>query len=229
MKKFIVASAFISASVFAADGTIVSVGSERTFAPRGFDDNDQVQLVIEGRLPSDCYRLEQPDVRVNAATKHISIQPKASYYNWLCLEVLVPWTQVVNVGRLPAGEWNIKVGSNGEPETLPIKLSTTVSPDDHVYAPVDSLSVDLVDGQAIATIKGRFTTRCGELTDLKVLDSGKTIEILPIMTAGTARSCEHTEQPFEQKILLPHKSKGRYLVHVRSLNGLSHNQVYEMP
>lgn len=226
--NFLLAFFLVSGSVSAADRPLVSVGSDRTFAPKGFDDNDQIQLVIEGRLDSDCYRLEPAEIRLDHQKKQIFIQPKASYYQWLCLEVQVPWTQVINLGHLPSGTWNIKVGSSGESEQLLVKSSTTTRPDDHIYAPVDFLSVDVADGDATATIRGHFPTRCGELLEVIVNDSGKTIEVLPIMAAGTSRNCERMDQPFEHKIQLPKKSKGRYLLHVRSLSGQALNQVYEI-
>ena len=99
MKNLMVLAALFlqTGIVQAADGASVPVASERTFSPKGFDDNDQIQVIIEGRLPSDCYRLDQPEIKTNPVTKEILIQPKAGYYNWLCLEVLVPWTQVVNI------------------------------------------------------------------------------------------------------------------------------------
>lgn len=230
MKKLIaMMTLFLGAqSGLAADGILVPVSSERTFAPKGFDDNDQTQVVIEGRLPNDCYRLEQASLSSDPVKKEITIQPKASYYNWLCLEVLVPWTQVITVGHLEPGEWKIKVGSTGQSELLTINQSSSLSPDDFVYAPVDSMNIDVIEKIAVATIKGRFATRCGELSEVKVIDSGKTIEVLPIMTAGTARNCERKDLPFEYKFELPQKSMGRYLVHVRSLNGQAINQVYEI-
>jgi hypothetical protein len=38
MRKFLALAALFSTAAFAANGTMVSVSSERTFAPRGFDD-----------------------------------------------------------------------------------------------------------------------------------------------------------------------------------------------
>ena len=120
MKKLLTAVALYSCSALASEGALVSIGSERTFAPRGFDDNDQIQIVVEGKLDNDCYRLEAPSVRVDSASRQITVQPQASYYNWLCLEVLVPWTQVINVGRLAAGDWSFKIGSAGESERMTV-------------------------------------------------------------------------------------------------------------
>jgi hypothetical protein len=205
------------------------MGSERTFAPHGFDDNDQIQVVIEGHLDNDCYRLSTPDIVIDDTTHQVRIQPRASYFQWLCLEVQVPWTQVVQVGSLSAGSWNIKVGSSGESATMDVKSASALSPDDHVYAPVDTLFVDVQGGAATATIRGHFSTRCAEIEDMIVTDSGKTIEVQPIMTAGSARNCQRVETPFERQISLPQKSPGRYLVHVRSLNGSALNHVYEVP
>jgi hypothetical protein len=212
----------------AADGSLISTSSERTFIPRGFDDNDQTLIVIEGRLPNDCYRLETPEIKTDHANHEIFVQPKAAYYNWLCLEVLVPWTQVVTIGKLEAGDWSLKVGTSRPAEAFAIKHSSTLSPDDFVYAPVDTLNIDVTSQFAVATIRGRFASRCAELQEVKLIDSGNTIEVLPIMKAGTARNCEQKDQQFEYKFELPIKSSGRYLVHVRSLNGQSINQVYEV-
>ena len=212
----------------ASGGTLVPIGAERTFVPQGFDDNDQIQVTIEGKLDSDCYRLETPNVQIDNKNHRLIIQPMASYYQWMCLEVQVPWTQVVDVGRLEAGEWVVKVGSHGETGSLRVESSSTISPDDHVYAPVDSLSIDFSDGKAIAKLRGHFSSPCAEIEEIKMIDSGKTIEVLPILKAGTARNCELADTPFERSLELPRKASGRYLVHVRSLNGQALNQVYEI-
>jgi hypothetical protein len=228
MRGVLMSLVFWAGSAIAATGQLVPISSERTFAPQGFDDNDQIQVVIEGKLDNDCYRLGTPNVRIDDVSHQVLIQPRAAYFQWLCLEVQVPWTQVVPIGPLAAGAWTIHVGSSGESATMAVKSASALSPDDHVYAPVEALFVDVHDGLATATIRGHFTTRCADFEDIRVIDSGKTIEVLPIMTAGSARSCERSDTPFERQITLPQKSAGRYLVHVRSLNGAALNQVYEI-
>ena len=223
--------ALFSGTTFAANGTPVPISSARTFAPSGFDDNDQTQVVLEGSLDNDCYRLAKPRVTIDQTAKLIQIQPTADYFQWMCLEVLVPWTQVVDLGTLAAGPYNIKVGDNGQSETITINHSSTISPDDHVYAPIDSTSVTVDDASRTitATLRGRFTTRCAEFEEIRVLDSGKTIQVLPIMKAGTSRTCrDRREVTFEQDVNIPWRDAGRYLVHVRSLNGQAVNQVFEV-
>ncbi len=228
MKIAVATFALWAGSALAAVGPLVPVASERTFVPQGFDDNDRTEIVIEGKLANDCYRLEDPSITVDAGRREIIVQPRASYYEWMCLEVQVPWTQVVNLGRLAAGGWTVKTGSRVDVAMLPVKSSSTVRPDDHVYAPVETLSIEVRDTLAVATIRGHFSSRCAILEDVRMIDSGRTIEVLPIMTPGSARGCEQFNTPFERQLILPQKSAGRYLVHVRSLNGQSLNQVYQI-
>ena len=228
MKMFFALLSFAASVAFADGSALVALSSERTFAPRGFDDNDQIQIVIEGKLDNDCYRLDQPRVIVDESSHQVRVQPMGRYFQWHCLEVMVPWTQVIQVGHLPAGDWSISVEGQPQPERMSVNVSNTVSPDDFVYAPVDSLSVNARGAVATATIKGHFSTRCADFEEIKVIDSGKTIEILPIMRAGTAARCERADTQFEKVITLPAKAAGRYLVHVRSLNGQALNQVFEV-
>ena len=228
----IAALTFAATTIFANPGKPVPISSSRTFAPVGFDDNDQTQIVLEGRLDNDCYRLAQPRVKIDQKTKQIEIQPTADYFQWMCLEVQVPWTQTVDLGVLSAGTYQIKVGATGESEKLAIKPASTVSPDDHVYAPVDSVDVlvNPAGHSIIATLRGRFATRCAEFDEFRVIDSGKTIQVLPIVKAGSARNCsEQRETSYEQQLELPWRDAGRYLVHVRTLNGQSVNHVFEVP
>lgn len=215
----------------ASSGQQVPVGSVRTFAPIGFDDNDNSQLVIEGYLDNDCYRLEKPNVRIDTETRQITIQPMASYYQWQCLEVFVPWTQVIDLGKIPAATYSVHVGSSGEAANLVIKESHTVQPDDYVYAAVDSVAVqvDAAQQQISAVLHGRFSNRCSEFDGVNVIDNGKTIDILPIMKSKDTRTCERSNEPFEYKVVLPWKDPGRYLLHIRSLNGQAVNHVFEVP
>ena len=78
MKRLLMASIWLihAGRILAADGTLVPISSELTFSPNGFDDNDQIQVVIEGRLPNDCYRLEQADIKTNPQSKEILIQSR---------------------------------------------------------------------------------------------------------------------------------------------------------
>jgi hypothetical protein len=99
------------------------------------------------------------------------------------LSLRVNWTKTVDLGRLASGSYKVRIAGSASFETMSVKTSTTASPDDHVCAPVDSLSINVAGGQAVALIKGRFATRFTQLEDVIVTDNGSTIEILPIMTA----------------------------------------------
>src|SRR4051812_31719710 len=88
-------------------GTL-NVIPDRVFAPLGFDDNDNIQIVLDGQLADTCYKLGPTHVRIDQATHKILVRQSAFYYSgaW-CAEVRIPYVQTVNLGILPAGNYEI--------------------------------------------------------------------------------------------------------------------------
>jgi hypothetical protein len=59
-------------------GKIVEVPVSNVFAPaRGFDDNDFVQIVIDGKLPNSCYLQDETKVNLDRASKTIVVKQLA--------------------------------------------------------------------------------------------------------------------------------------------------------
>ena len=68
-----------------------------------------------------------------------------------------------------------------------------------------------------------------KMESVKVINSGKTIEVLPVMSMDANAQCLDVEVPFLEEIVLPRDlTIGRHLVHVRSLNGKSVNAVFSV-
>jgi hypothetical protein len=71
---------------------------------------------------------------------------------------------------------------------------------------------------------------CLDFQDVRVIDSGKTFEVLPILTMHSADPhggpCRNVERAFERTVELPELKPGRYLLHVRSMNGQSVNEIF---
>lgn len=211
------------------DGEIVTVGAKYLFAPVGFDDNDVATVVIDGFLPSGCYRLVQPEVEVDHDSKQIIVTPKARFYDHPCIEVLVPFWQEIHLGILSVGDYKISVPASSIHEAMHVAEAPSAGPDDYLYAAIDAAEVDrpLDSDSFVIKMQGRFTNSCMVLSDIRVIDTGRTINVLPIMTMEDRNDCHAVEVPFRRMVNLPISvTEGRHLLHVRSLNGQAVNHVF---
>jgi hypothetical protein len=207
--------------------------TENVFAPLGFDDNDNVQLVLYGNLSDTCHKAGPVKTRIDREAKTIYISNHSYYYTgcW-CADVLVPFTSTVNLGIVAAGNYNVVLekedGGFEKMAELPITIARSNSPDDYLYAPVDHVQFNAKQGAREITISGTFQSSCMTLNNVKVTyRPNHVIEILPI--ADMAESgCRPEARPFESTIKVRDDVHGRALIHVRSLNGQSINRVVEL-
>jgi len=202
------------------------------FVPTGFDDNDETLVVLDGYLPSACHRLANPLVTVDPVTKRIVVSPRAKEFKGVCPDVVVPFTQEVRLGQLATGNYEVVTKNAKHREQLSVSRSKGPGPDDYLYAPVDRARVVYPQAnQWVAVLEGRFTNTCLGIEETKVQLIGKTIMVQPIMNfivpeePGTP--CKPIERPFRTTVVLPYlPQEGRYLLHVRSLNGQAVNEAF---
>ncbi len=219
----------------AAPGELVPVEATDMFVPHGFDNNDEVVAVIDGYLRSGCYKITRPDVNIDHEQRMITITPQARYYEAVCIQALVPYTQVVSLGVLNVGDYTVQTKSRNLSETLAVAESKNAGPDDMLYAPVDDVAVDnaVNPTRPIAIISGRLTNSCMRIDDVKVQRNDKTIEIFPLLVLEDRVDCQLLETPFRIPVPLVRAGErefrtGRFLAHVRSLNGQSANTVFSV-
>ncbi len=215
-------------------GELVRIDATTVFVPIGFDDNDEAEVVVEGFLPSGCYRQAKPEVTIDHAARTVEITPMARQFGAPCVQVLVPYFFEVKLGQLEPGPYAVEVQgvTTSLTESLQVKRAIGTSPDDFDYLPVDDVRVDrnADTGALEAVIYGRITNRCMSWSRAIVEDNGKTVNILPIMAFDTTpgANCRTVEMRFKQTIALPETvSTGRHLLHVRSLNGDAMNRLFE--
>lgn len=210
-----------------ASGALVPVASQDVFVPKGFDDNDQIEVVLDGYLPNSCYQLDSVTKTIDEATKTITVQQMARVYPGQCLMALVPFTSEVKVGILSKGDYKIVTNRGNFETSLNVAMSTTAGPDDFLYAPVERTWIERAqDGSLTAVLEGRFTNTCMVFDEVKVIYSGKTIEVLPVMKMEDRTDCVDQQVPYRKMQALSFQLPGRYLLHVRSLNGQAVNTVF---
>lgn len=221
---------------------LVDVAPERVYAPTGFDDNDNAQIVLDGSLPDTCYKLGPTSFKIDAKTRQIFVRQQAYYYpgGW-CAQVRINYVQTIDLGILPAGQYDVYVeqsdGTAKASASLPVALSTTSSPDDFLYAPLSSAHLEhspgkLGDSERLGyytlVLTGTFSSSCMRFKQVKVnVRPGNILEVLPIVEIERG-NCAQVTTDFSIGVSLKEIPHGRYLIHVRSLNGQSINRIADL-
>ena len=89
------------------NGKLVNVQVQKAYLPIGFDDNDRVQIAVAGTFHDSCYTISTTGVLVSEATKTIHLWQSAFRRTGLCLQIPIPFSQVVNVGKLEAANYSL--------------------------------------------------------------------------------------------------------------------------
>lgn len=232
MKNLIVLAAFFSLISFNAHAESpgrVGVNFNRVYVPEGFDSNDNVQFVGEGLFANSCYRPAQTKVTVDDTTKTITVSPAAYEYEGLCLQVILPFDRVVDVGILKGGDYTIlRANSNEELGELHVNQATTRSADDFLYAPVEQAYLHQKNGKKTIYLTGQFPMDCMKLQEVKATINKDVIVLQPIAAMNEGASCKQGQFPFEASVDVSTASKGRYLIHVRSMNGKAVNSLVDI-
>lgn len=234
LSSLMLISSFTSVSVgLAAEIEKLSIPVTEIFLPKGFDLNDNVEVVVAGYLPNLCYQNVTTKLNVDEVTKQIKVEVLADYraaLNSYCLELLVPFLEVVSVGRLNKGDYSVVVNEKHESETraksvLSIFEARSVSIDDYIYAKVDYIEVN-PNVKTEVILVGRNPSECLVLDQVKITSNGQdTYAILPILKK-ISTDCPRKNVPFRYEVKLPTElSAESILLHVRSMEGKSINTV----
>jgi hypothetical protein len=209
---------------------------EKVYVPTGFDDNDLVEVVVSGNLPSSCYSAGIFTAVPFPETRQIVIKQEALYYpkSW-CVMNLVPYRETVKVGVLDAANYEVVfVSADGtlvsSKKSVSVTESTVTARDQFTYAVVENLSIkrDPVasnEGRKVV-LEGSLINSCMSLKEVRVVrNDPEVIEILPITESSASAICQPQLRPFEIEVDLGEMPAGEKLIHVRSLNGQALNRV----
>jgi hypothetical protein len=221
------------ATVALAEDTLVPVAADRVFVPTGFDDNDSVQVVVDGNLSNSCYKAAAGEFTIDTETHTILLTPMARVSDSAaCLQVLVPYTYVYELGVLPRGDYSISVAGMDGSKRLSVAEATSAGPDDEFYAAIDNAYVAEFPslGRRAVMLEGTYTNTCMRWVraDLKHV-APDVIEVLPVVAIVDNGNCVDMKFPFKGvSVDLPTLERGRYLLHVRAMNGSAVNRVFEI-
>ena len=206
------------------------------FTPKSFDSNDNAQVVIAGAFTGFCMKMGNNHHRVDKSLRKIYIDQSVSVTsNCKDLEMYIPYSSVISLGSLPAGNYEVLAsgadGNYSSMAVLPIAAATISSTsngtDARLYAPVSSVEFKNTGRSTnpLITIKGVFTNTCLVLDSVEVYArAGDVYEVLPVVKMNKD-NCNSSMQPFSKTVELKSFSMRDTLIHVRSMNGQSLNKV----
>jgi hypothetical protein len=167
-------------SAFAGPGT-VTAPVDHMFIPKGFDNNDNVEVVVTGKFANTCYSRNKVEVKVNQDQIDVRVTALYNQDQRNCEKVEVLFLENVTIGSLQAGSYKINVNGTLK-ETIAVEESRSNSVDDHLYAQVDYVELGFTGGvNGDVFLVGR-APECLEFDKLEMLNNGKdTLSVLPIM------------------------------------------------
>lgn len=212
-----------------ASPTVVHVPYQRAYIPEGFDSNDAIEFVLEGAFPSTCYRPGFVGALVQRIGNRIEVDSTAFFYDGLCLDVMVPFSQTVLLAPIPAGRYTVaQARSPNVLGELIVKPALSAEPDDQLYAPISQAMFQQRGGGGEVLLTGTFPTNCFSIADVQVKVGRSAIVLLPIATSSQGTSCVPAAVPFQRRVVIPSIPRGRYVLHVRSMNGHSVNSLIDV-
>src|SRR4051812_28210755 len=106
-KHFILMSMLLTSAAMAQ--TVARAPVKHLYIPDGFDSNDSVELVVTGTFASPCFARNTVSVKVIEDKIKIEITAIRRNTKAMCPEMLVPYKEVVSVGNLQGGAYEVTV------------------------------------------------------------------------------------------------------------------------
>lgn len=208
----------------------VPVSLQGVYAVEGFDDNDRVQVTVHGILPTTCYKVSKSEAKLDTFKNVIRLAQTAFFYESDCLRIPSPFTDVVNVGILEAGKYSLVDDRTGKAlGELTIAQANRPEADDFLYAGVEDAYITSEGSYNDLVLVGKFLDSCTQYQESKINYTKNSIIVQPIAKRDTSLgNCQAGEYPFTRSISIPGSINGKYLLHVRAMNGQAINKVVHL-
>ncbi len=208
------------------------VALDKVYIPsQGYDDNDAVELVVQGRLPNPCFTLGKTVVENVPGTNTLRVRQQA----WMSLiqpcgaELLqdpIPFTNVASLGRMAASNYQIEFeGKQGliQKQAFRVDSASTENIDNFRYAAIQSIDVKEIvfeEDEITITLNGEYSSTAQTLVrPIKWEVQNDVIVIFPVLQISGEASPEMKAIPFSEKLNLGKLKRGSYLLHSRARGG----------
>ncbi len=201
---------------------------DHLYIPTGFDNNDNVEILVSGKFPNTCYSRNKVEVTVKEAKININITALVKADKSLCEEMEISYLENVTVGSLQAGQYQVTVNEVLN-DSIMIAEANSSSVDDHLYAMVDYVDLGFTGGlTGDAFLVGR-SPDCVELDRVETISNKKdTYSILPIMKK-VSQNCSQQKTHFTIPIRFDPRlsSQDKILLFVKTMDGKSVHALIE--
>jgi hypothetical protein len=231
MKFMMIATALLSLNIQAQVPKVVPAPVDHLFVPQGFDNNDNIEVVVVGKLPNPCFIRNKVDIKVVEDSINVNITSlnNEDQGNENCAPMKVPFSEVVTIGNLQGGSYRIIVNGKLE-EKLVVAESGSQSVDDHLYAAGQYIDLGLTGGlSGDALLVANSLSSCLELDHVEYISNGKnTFSVLPIMKK-VSEVCPEEKKRMEipLKFDLNTIESAKVLLFVRSIDGRSIHSIID--
>ena len=214
--------------------TLIQAPVDKIFVIKdGFDNNDNVEVAITGTFRNSCYRADKGYANVDHKSKIIHVSATAYFYpQEICIDMLIPYIQVVKLGILNKGEYKVMPqGGERLVRKFNITEATTADPDDYLYTPVNSAFVEKdAAGNPQLHLRGQYPLLYRGCMKTQRIASHITPEnvlvVQPIAAILPPEECEkETTRDFDLVQPLDKPLAGDTWLHVRTLNGNAYDQL----
>lgn len=214
---------------------VIDAPVDHVFVPAGFDNNDNVEIVVTGHFPNPCYNRSGVKVKVIDDTIKVTISAsvKEDKAN-LCAAMIVPFKEDIVVGNLQGGDYKIVVNEGTAFELkdkITIVEATSQNQDDHIYAMVNYIELGFTGGGfGDARLVGWNPSDCLELDRVEYRSNGKdTVSIMPIMKK-VREFCPMKLTPLEIPVRFDPSefSHSKVLLMSRTIDGRSVNSLVNL-
>lgn len=215
---------FLASTGTFARGEEVQILTDNVHVPKGFDSNDNVEVVLTGTLPNTCYRRPFGEAKISG--NQVSIEMKATKLDekdHFCIMALVPYMVSVPLGHLREGSYKVAVNSGTAEEkdnTIFVERPNSNGIDNYTYANVSS--VKNIEGTNKVILEGAHPSSCMVIDRVDITVNGDTFALLPIVKQ-VKPICDTMMQAFSHEIELPGNISDDIVVHVRKLDGTASN------
>jgi hypothetical protein len=229
VSAFVIASFAASAHAQGQQVVAVLAPVDHVYAPKGFDTNDETQVIVSGYLPNLCYKAPRSEAKVVGRTIEVTVSALLEEGTQYCPMMIVPFLETVSLGVLDRGEYEIVVNAGSSHESkskIQVAESSSSAIDDHVYANVDQ--VEKLEQSRKVLLKGSNPSPCFVFDRVEFVSNGSdTFSVLPIMKQ-IREHCPMKMIPFTIETSIPAGLlQEKVLFHVRGMDGRSVNALVD--
>ena len=224
----------------------IEIPVENVLAPTtGYEEKNNIQVVISGSLPNFCYTLSEARFEQNPIDRVIKVKQYATRQSaGVCADenalprhmaMSIPFTTELSIGNLAMGNYQVTYNHfEGKVKARPLSVSGNIKPtiDTLPYAAVSKImALPIISSQepVEVTINGMLNSTCTELDpEVKILNEEDVYVLMPTVRIKKGVICLQVLIPFEKKVNLGRLSTGQYLIHTRSMHGNSLNQIIQV-